>query len=195
MANRGYQVTGVDQSANMLRLARERSRRAGLSVRFEKKDMRSLQFDNEFDIATCWYDSLNYLHTLKDLRATFAGISHALRPGGLFLFDVNTVRALSYYWVRNPSDLIRDDGSLFILHRSTYEPKSRVATLRVTAFERTGHLWERVDELHRERGYPLPSIRRCLKKAHFRERACWGSIRERTPPHRYTRRVWFVVER
>jgi len=195
MASRGYRVTGIDRSAQMLHLARERARRTGSSIHFARNDMRALKFDNEFDIVTCWYDSLNYLQNIPDLRKTFAGVSRALRPGGLFIFDMNTVRALSYYWVRNPSDLIRDDASLFILHRSTYDPTRRVATLQVTAFEKSGRLWERVDESHQERAYPLPTIRRCLKAANLRERACWGSIRTRSPPHRFTRRVWFVAER
>ena len=100
MAAAGYRVSGVDQSAEMIALARERARLASIQVDFSVEDMRNLQFVEEFDLVTCFFDSLNYLLTVRDLQAAFHGVFAALRPGGYFIFDMNTVHGLVVNWMR-----------------------------------------------------------------------------------------------
>lgn len=95
MVRKGYRATGVDRSSGVLRLARRNARKARVRVRFIESDIRSLRFHEEFDLVTSWYDSLNYLLHLNDLKATFAGALRALRPGGFFIFDMNTPGTLS----------------------------------------------------------------------------------------------------
>jgi len=68
MAKRGFRVVGVDISKEMLKFAKEKAKNENVNVEFIYGDMRSLDFNEEFDLATCWYDSLNYLLTLKDLE-------------------------------------------------------------------------------------------------------------------------------
>ncbi len=195
MAKRGLRVTGVDRSSAMLRLGRRKAREARLRVRFIESDVRALRFHEEFDFATSWYDSLNYILRLDDLKKTFAGVFRALQPGGYFLFDMNTPRTLSKGWQRHPSFVEVDTRDAFVIHRSTWDARKRVASLKVTCFVlRDGH-WSRVDELHRERAYPLPQIRTCLRQVGFIEVGCWGSIRRMTPPRTGDRRYWFAVRR
>lgn len=195
MAKRGYEVVGADLSPDMIRLARRRARDVGVPVRFRERDMRDLRFRAEFDLVTCWYDSLNYLLTPQDLRRTFAGVSRSLKEGGLFIFDMNTEFALSVLWQRNPWNVQQDRPETFEVHRPSWDANRRIASLRVTAFVRRGPRWARVDEVHRERAYSLPDIRECLRRAGLRELACWGSIGQMTPPRRGTRRYWFVARR
>ncbi|MCK4422152.1 hypothetical protein KAW48_10170 [candidate division WOR-3 bacterium] len=52
-----------------------------------------------------------------------------------------------------------------------------------------------MDGEHRERGYSLEEIRRCLKDANFEELALWGSIKEMSEPRPDSSRVWFVVQK
>src|SRR2546427_4812511 len=102
MAKRGYRTTGVDRSSAMLRLGRRKAREARLSVRFIESDVRSLRFHEEFDLATSWYDSLNYLLTLSDLKKTFACVFRALQTGGAFLLRGNKPGGPSNGWGRRP---------------------------------------------------------------------------------------------
>ncbi len=195
MAKNGHPVTGVDQSREMLRLARMRARTEGVRVRFLRRDMRSLSFREEFDLATCWYDSLNYLLRQEDLERTFRGVRRALKEGGFFIFDMNNEHALSVVWQRNPSNVQQDDAETFEVHRPSWDPKRRIATLRITGFIRSGKMWTRIDEEHRERAYGLPKIRRCLRNAGLRELAVWGSIRDMTPVRPGNGRVWIVAQK
>lgn len=50
LAKRGYSVTGVDLSENMLNRAREKAIDTGVQIDFEKADARNLPFEDEFDL-------------------------------------------------------------------------------------------------------------------------------------------------
>lgn len=195
MAKKGYKVTGVDQSSEMLRFARQKAKRSRVHVRFVRRDMRSLKFQEEFDLVTSWFDALNYLLSLRDLERTFKGVYKALRRQGMFIFDMNTIYALSKLWQQNPSTVELDTSEYFAVHRPSYDKKRLIATLKITGFARRNRTWTRIDEDHREKGYSLTQVTKSLKAAGFRQLALWGSIRKMTPPRKDTRRVWFVAQR
>jgi ubiquinone/menaquinone biosynthesis C-methylase UbiE len=195
MAKKGFRVTGVDQSPNMLQFARRKARNAKVHVNFIRRDMRSLQFEKTFDLVTCWFDSLNYLLKLSDLEKTFKGVYRALRANGLFIFDMNTIYTLSDFLQRTPCRVEHDTPKFFTTHRLSYNKRRLTATFKITGFVRRGQTWTRIDEEHHERGYMLNQIKNSLKTAGLRQLALWGSIRKLTPPKRDTRRVWFVAQR
>ncbi len=195
VAKRHYVVTGLDQSADMLIIAREKARKQRVRASFVNGDMRSMPFEEEFDLVTCWYDSLNYLLKQEDLRKAFEGVAKALRPSGVFIFDMNTEHALSVIWQEQPTRVQQDTSEIFEVHRPSYDTKQHVATLRITAFVKSNGKWFKVDEKHEERAYSLTQIRWCLKSAGLTELACWGSIRKMTPPRKDSSRVWFVCSK
>jgi ubiquinone/menaquinone biosynthesis C-methylase UbiE len=195
MAKRGLRVTGVDLSPEMLDIARERAAKEGLEVKFMQQDMRSLRLRGRFDLVTCWFDSLNYLLEADDLAEAFAGVSRVLDKNGLFIFDVNTIRALSVEWVREPCHMRIDSRDLFVAYVPQYDPATKIASLHITGFARENEGWVRMDEVHRERGYTLREIRQCLKKAGLCELACWSSLDKMEKPRRGAVRVYFVVSR
>ncbi|MBM4464041.1 MAG: class I SAM-dependent methyltransferase [Chloroflexi bacterium] len=195
MARRGFQVTGVDLSPQMLQLARARAERENVKVELLLQDMRSLPFEESFDLVTCWFDSLNYLLELWDLQNTFAGVYRALKKTGLFVFDMNTIYGLAVNWQRYPCYVQQDTPELFEIHRTSYDFANNLATMRITGFAREGNRWSRMDEEHRERGYTLEEIRQCLRKAGFQELACWGSLEEMSEPKPDSGRVWFVMKK
>src|SRR2546427_4276094 len=131
MAKRGYRTTGVDRSSAMLRLGRRKAREARLSVRFIESDVRSLRFHEEFDLAASWYDSLNYLLTLSDLKKTFACVFRALQTGGYFLFHRNTPRAPSKGWRRDPRFVEGETKKTFVIPPSTLDGRKRRTRLQV----------------------------------------------------------------
>ena len=85
---RGYEVTGCDLSPSMAVRARAK---AGGRARVEVADMRSLPWRRGFDLVTCVDDSLNYLLEPADLLAALCSIMRALVPGGLAVFDTNSL--------------------------------------------------------------------------------------------------------
>jgi ubiquinone/menaquinone biosynthesis C-methylase UbiE len=195
MSKEGYKVTGVDQSEQMLQIARERAEEEQKQIEFVNMDMRSLTFDKQFDLVTCWFDSLNYLLELPDLEQTFQGVSKALKDGGLFIFDMNTIYGLAVNWQRQPVYIEQDTADIFVVHQPSYDFERNLATMRITGFMRDQDGWFRMDEKHIERGYTLEDIQDTLRKANLDVLDCWGSIMEMTAPAQETGRVWFVARK
>ncbi len=196
MAQEGWQVAGIDQSAEMLAMAQERAAATGISVDFQQGDMRRPFGQEGFDLATCWYDSLNYLLTPDDLRAAFANVQAALKPGGWFVFDMNTIYGLAAVWGQRPCLLQQDNLSAFELHRTSYNFEEQIASVHITVFVPTGeNTWERIDEVHRERGYPLNEIEALVQAAGMEVVAVLGSLRDFSPPRPDNQRAWFVTRK
>jgi ubiquinone/menaquinone biosynthesis C-methylase UbiE len=195
MAKKGVQVTGIDISPHMLQFAKEHAKKENVTVEFLLQDMRSLPFEERFDLVTCWYDSLNYLLELEDLEKTFAGVYRVLKRSGLFIFDTNTIYGLAVNWQRHPCNVEQDTSELFEIHRSNYDFEKNIATLRITGFAKKVNGWTRIDEDHKERGYSLDGIKESLKKIGFQELACWGSLKEMSELKPDSGRVWFVMQK
>ena len=194
MAKRGFEVVGLDRSPYMLKFARRKAKREGVEVKFIKGDMRKLSFKEEFDLITCWFDSLNYLLELRDLEETFRGVHRALRRGGFFIFDMNTIYGL-VSWREQPCNIEQDTPELFEVHCKDYDFERNIATMRIIGFVKRGKGWIRIEEVHRERGYTIKEIEDCLNKTGLRIIARWGDIREMSELKPDSRRVWFVTRK
>jgi SAM-dependent methyltransferase len=93
----GWRLAGVDVSAGMLAVAREKLGSDGvLWVRARLPG--PLPFAGGFDAAGAFYDTLNHLPDLDALEATFRGVGALLRPGGLFAFDLNNAFGFETWW-------------------------------------------------------------------------------------------------
>ena len=86
LASRGYRVTGVDLSPQMLDEGRAAAAGAHLAIEWHHADMRDLPWEAEFDAAFCFGNSFAYVDpdgTRKFLRA----VARALKPGARFALD------------------------------------------------------------------------------------------------------------
>ena len=79
LAEEGYDVTGVDLSADMLAVAREKADRKGHSLFLVEQDMSELEGFGEFDLIGIFCDSLNYLQTEKEILQTFERVYSAFK--------------------------------------------------------------------------------------------------------------------
>ncbi len=196
MAKQGYKVTGIDQSPEMLIIARKKAQAENIALSFHEMDMRHLKLQTTFDLVTCWYDSLNYILTLDDIETTFTSVSQHMNPDGRFIFDLNTIHWLRTLAQRYAVRVERETNDIFQVHRHSYDENSRIAVFHIVGFLKENDCWiRRVDEHHHQRGYTLDEIRRCLKKAGLAEIACWGNLEERLPVAANSKRMWFLVKK
>lgn len=167
LAQKGWRVYGVDASPAMLAQAGQKTAELGqpLAVTWLQADMRDFSLPETVDLATSIYDSLNYLPTLDDLGRAFRCAAGALRPGGLFVFDMNTESAFQRKW----DDTVHfvEDEDLAIIIQSAYDAESRRATAVITGFVRQGKLYERFQETHTEQAYSRPQVVTALEDAGF----------------------------
>jgi SAM-dependent methyltransferase len=89
LAERGFDVVGVDLSDGMLEAARRRAERSGSSkVAFVRGDVRSVRLDRQFDAVICMFAVLGYQTTDEDVTRSIETVRTHLAPGGSFVFDV-----------------------------------------------------------------------------------------------------------
>ena len=119
----------------------------------------------------------------------------ALAPGGLFIFDMNTIYGLAVNWQRHGCYLKQDTDEMIEIHRPAYDHETNIATMKITGFKHEGDHWRRIDEVHHERGYTLKEFRQVLHACHLTELACYGRLRDRQAPGPESGRVWFIVQK
>lgn len=126
---RGYAVTGLDASSDMLAYARRNAPAAD----FVQGDAREFHFEAPFDGVICTSASLNHMSSLDDLRQVFECVNAALKTGGLFVFDVNHPVQLAHHWRGQPAEgAIRDDHAWLITPR--YEAASGTGSFTVDIY-------------------------------------------------------------
>lgn len=92
LAQKGYDMTAVDISEDMLTVADEKAEAKGLdNIQFYLGDMSSFAMEKKFDAVICCCDSVNYLADLEAFDSFITCSVDALKPGGLLTFDMNTV--------------------------------------------------------------------------------------------------------
>jgi len=186
-AERGCDVTGIDLSPAMIEEAKRKAAEQGADVLFLCLDLADFDLPPEFDQAVCLYDSLNYLLEPDNLKRAFANTRCALKPGGVLIFDVNTVRALE-------EELFTQDnrpGTDVKYHWvSKYDPKTRIS--RVKMGFHIPSTDERFTIIHRQRSYTDAEIRSYLAHAGFAPVSAYDAYRV-TPPGPHSDRVFYAA--
>ena len=90
LAEKGYEVVGVDRSEEMLTVAN--AHLASLephpaSPLFHHGDIRTVRLNRTFDTVVSLFHVISYQNTNADLQAAFATVRKHLAPGGVFIFD------------------------------------------------------------------------------------------------------------
>lgn len=167
LAQEGIAVWGIDASEQMLAVAKRKAKSLAMPVTLIKQDMRNLELEQTFDLVTCFYDAINYILYESELQTVFDRVSHHLNPGGLFVFDANTVSALRDLWGNN--SFADDEDDVAYIWNNRYDPRTGFATLTATFFVRRPglgeNIYERFVEVHVERGYPISTLESMLRKS------------------------------
>ncbi|PRO65081.1 class I SAM-dependent DNA methyltransferase [Alkalicoccus urumqiensis] len=90
----GLRMDGVDLSFDMLSEAEQKARARNSRVSFYRQDMTELEGFQDLDGVTLFCDGLNYLPDGEAVRKAFSRVFDALRPGGVFLFDVHSTKKM-----------------------------------------------------------------------------------------------------
>ena len=192
LKKRGYQITGVDVSEEMLAAAMEKVRAAGMMIPFVKQDMCALTVPRLVDcvLATC--DGVNYLTAPERAKAFFAAAFAALRPGGALIFDVSTPDKLKNTLGNNT--LYSDDDSVSYIWRNAWDEQTACVTLTLSLFvKRPDGAYDRMEERQIQRAHTRQELKTWLIEAGFSDIQFYGRLRE-TPPRTGDDR-WHVTVR
>ncbi len=204
LAARGYDMIGVDGSADML--AEAYNRASGLPrLLFLQQDMREFELYGTVGAVTCCLDSLNYLLSPDDLVRCFATVHNYLDPGGLFLFDMNTPYKFSHVYADNAyileDELVWDEGeeteeraAVFCGWQNDYHPDTQICDFSLSIFEELPNgSYRRSDEHQQERCYALSEILDALKAAKLEPLGVWQDFGFASPDD--TAERWYFAAR
>lgn len=164
LVRRNFRVSACDQSPSMLDVA---SRKGDMrTVRLLEADMRELPQVGPFDLVTCIDDAINYLLAEEDLLAAFSSAARVLRPGGLYIFDVNSLR--TYRTAFAGTSAHESEEALFVWTGNaarSLQPGSP-ASARLDIFTAADEdSWKRRVSLHRQRHHPQSVLEQLLSVA------------------------------
>jgi SAM-dependent methyltransferase len=87
LAKRGYEVTGIDSSEEMINIAKEKASKSGVNIDFKVMDLRELKLNKKFDACILMFAVIDYLINTKDLLKALTNIRGILENGSLLVFD------------------------------------------------------------------------------------------------------------
>ena len=165
LAREGLSVLGVDASEEMLTQAADK---AGPLTEnppyFVRQRMEKLRLPAPVDLAVCCLDGVNYVTEPAALRESFVRVCRHLKPGGLFLFDINSEAKLRGL---DGQIFLDEDESVFCLWRADFDEASRLCTYGMDIFQKEGRLWRRSREEHLEYAYRVDELTQWLTDAGF----------------------------
>ncbi len=97
LANRGYKCTGLDYTTERIKIARDRARREGKSVKLLQGDATQLKYENEFDAVLALY-ILFLLPNDEDVQKCLSQIHRALKKGGIVICNIGNPFYKGKHW-------------------------------------------------------------------------------------------------
>ncbi len=160
---KGYDMIGVDNSEAMLGIAMEKRDRSGAEILYLLQDMRELELYSTVGTVVSVCDSINYILEEEELAGVFSLVNNYLYPGGIFIFDFNTV--YKYRDVIGDATIAENREDCSFIWENFYDPEGELNEYDLTVFVREGELFRKFTETHLQRGYTAEQIQKLLGRA------------------------------
>jgi len=199
LAQHGYRVTGMDNTASMLQSARGAIDTSGLSLDWLEHDIRDINEGvREVDLVF-GVDVLNELSALRDVEAVFHGVQQVLEPEKLFIFDLRTLEGLNIEG-NDKNGLTYDSPTeLTVFSSHYYDHERQMLNREHTIFRREGDGWQRYQARQTLRGFPLQVIASLVQRCGFAITTIMDTalapIDYSAPNAAHAQRVIFIVQK
>ena len=164
LARKGYRVTGVDMSEEMLTEAAMKTMDMEQPPMYSCQLLQNLRLPRGVDMAVCALDSLDYILDPADCKEAIRRAYKALNPGGIFIFDVNTPEKLR---AMDDQIFLDEDDDVYCVWRGEFDEETNICSYGMDLFQREGKMWRRSFEEHREYAYSQEQLTGFLKDAGF----------------------------
>ena len=161
LAEKGYDMIGVDYSYEMLDIAKAQSEE---SILYLMQDMREFELYGTVRGVYSACDCLNYILEEDELRTVFELVNNYLDPGGIFVFDMNTPYKYNELLSDNTFAENREEGSF--IWENYFDEDEQINEYDLTLYikEEDGR-FQRFEETHFQKCYELSTIQRLLEEA------------------------------
>lgn len=192
MAGRGYEMIGVDISQDMLSCAKDKTLEKKLDILYLNQDIKSFELYGTVDAIVCLLDSMNYITNRSHMKRVFKLVKNYLNPGGIFIFDINSVFKLEQILGDNVFYSVEDD--ITYIWQNSFDKKSRISTFDLTFFAKNGEMYERFDEEHFERAYSIEEMKEMINGSGLEFCAAYEEF-SNNPPSINSERIFFICKK
>ena len=191
---KGFEIVANDISFDMLCIAREKLSAYGDKVLLLCQDMCELDLYGTVDAAVCSLDSINHLTEEEDVDDAFFSIGQFIRPGGLFVFDVNTVYKHKEV-LAGQTFVYEDTDEKFLVWQNSECDEDFVVEMVIDIFSKNeDSLYERQTDFVVERAYSVDFLKATLEKNDFEVIGVYGDMTEAAPDEK-EERLYFLAKK
>lgn len=164
LAQKGFDMIGVDLSEEMLEIAMEKQRKEETEVLYLLQDMREFELYGTVKAVVSICDSINYLLEYEDLVQTFALVNNYLDPKGVFVFDMNT--PYKYETLLGDQTIAENREESSFIWENFYDEEDQINEYNLTIFvkEEDGR-YQKFEETHYQRAYSVDMVKDALQEA------------------------------
>ena len=150
MAEKGYDMIGLDLSPEMLDIANEKAKEKGLDILFINQDMCDFELYGTVD-------AINYITDKEALKKVFALVKNYLNPDGIMIFDINSEHKLRK--VLGENTFVEDEEGVFYVWQNEFDEEEKICTFILDIFEEDEDgKYSRFQEYQEERAYSTPEL-------------------------------------
>lgn len=191
LADKGYDVIGIDSSAEML--AEAIKKQGDRDILFLNQEMRDFELYGTVDAVVCLLDSVNYVLDEDDLLECFKWVNNYLNPGGVFIFDINTKYKLENILAGNIFNDEKD--GVFYSWENYFDKEENICEFDLNFFVKNKDgSYKRFNEIHYERAYTDREIKAMLKKAKLELVAVYDDLTENSPA-KNSEKVFYIAKK
>lgn len=165
LAEKGYTITGVDKSSEMLSQAMVKSTENQLPISWIKQDITELTGFSNIDLCVSYCDVMNYITSKTDIESVCERVYHSLNDDGLFVFDIHAPHYANEFLIGNTFADVTDELSYIWECEQGDEQTDMYHYL--TFFQRVGEHYVRFDEIHHQKVYDIAIYTTILKNVGF----------------------------
>lgn len=190
LADAGYDMIGLDDSGEMLGIAMERDS-LDSGILYLNQDMREFELYGTVQAVVSVCDSMNYIIDEQELLQVFSLVNNYLDPGGIFIFDLNTL--YKYKEILGERTICENRDEASFIWENYYDEKQQINAYDLTLFvrEEDGR-YKKYEETHLQRGYAICRVRELVEASGLAWVACYEAFSEREPGTR-SERVYVVA--
>ena len=161
MAREGYKMHGIDLSAAMIKMAKKK----GCKAKFEVGDMRMLGISDRFMVAVSVCDTMNYLLDELELQEALMSVYRALKPGGIFIFDLKTER----FFENLGEEIYTDEKPVGeYVWENYYDKETRDNDYYISFYIKSGRKYRKYVEEHTQHAFRPEEVRKAAKECGFK---------------------------
>lgn len=191
LSEKGYDMIGVDNSADMLQTAMEKREESGRDILYLLQDMREFELYGTVRAVVSICDSMNYITEYEDLVEVLRLVNNYLDPGGILIFDLNTEYKYKKILGDRTIAECRDDESF--IWDNHYDEETGINEYDLTLFIREeDDLYRRFEETHYQKVHGVKEVEQAIKEAGMEPVAMYHAF-TRQPVRDDSERIYVIA--